>query len=203
MPRGKDHSAQLPLIQEPQVLGDNCCEKTTALGQAAQARISIDYAELAPPEPNPVPAFLAASNLRVTKITEAAGTVEVKSAFTLLDKDKNAKIFYAALLGRASTGVKVTEHIWRVQVGYTELRRLTRLSNRAILRLRPRLAAMNYVVEYPAARGRSSYTYWVRTEDGVMAMLKAVGCNYVRLFADSMQIELLAHAPESAGSVTE
>ncbi|MGA3045123.1 MAG: hypothetical protein ABSD67_00745 [Terracidiphilus sp.] len=207
MRRATDHSAQIPLLQEPRLEpeppGSNQGMGATASRQAIQPPVLIDYAKLAPAEPNPVPAFLEASNLKVTRITSVAGIVHVESALTLLERDRNAKIFYAALLGLAPNGVKVTDHIWRVQVGYTQLKELTHLSSRAILRLRPRLAAINYVVEYPAPRGRSPYTYWVRTEDGVIAMLKAAGCNYVRFFADSMQIELLARAPGSAGSVTE
>lgn len=199
MRRATDHSAQIPLIQEPRLEpqrpGDDQAEEKTAPRQAVQVPVFIDYAKLAPAEPNPVPVFLEASNLKVTKITMTAGAVEVKSALTLLERDKNARILYAALLGLAEEGVKVTEHIRRVQVGYTELKRLTHLSSRAIQRIRPRLAVINYVVEYPVARGRSPYTYWVRTEDGVIAMLTAADCNYVRLFADSMQIELLAYAP--------
>lgn len=145
--------------------------------------------------PNPVERFLNRATLTVARGPLLSTDVAITDAWSPLAKLRNDGRVYAALWELArERGRQMTEHVWKLQVGYAELSRVSLCSVRALARAFPRLAALQYAIRYPAAHdGKIATTYWVRSPEGCSALLASAGCTHVRILR-GRAIELCGQA---------
>lgn len=147
--------------------------------------------------PNQVERFLNRATLTVARGPLLSTDVAIADAWSPLAKLRNDGRVYAALWELArERGCQMTEHVWKLQVGYAELSRVSLCSVRALARAFPRLAALQYAIRYPAAHdGKIATTYWVRSPEGCSALLASAGCTHVRILR-GRAIELCGQADQ-------
>ena len=145
--------------------------------------------------PERVERFIHRANLMVERGLLRSTDVAITDAWSPLRKLRNDGRVYTTLWELAlQRGLQITDHVWRIQVGYAELSRISLCSIRALCRAFRRLEALHYLLRYPTAHdGRVATTYWVRSPNGCRAMLMANRCTHVRILR-GRTIELRAQA---------
>jgi len=149
-------------------------------GTTREHDLTYDASSLWPEE---VQAFVRRPTLEVVDLNLRATDISIQDAITpFVHLHNDAELYRSLLKLCRNRGEQITGDILRIQLGYSVLLPLIRLTSRAVGRSFPRLDRLRYVIRWPEAHGGTvPTTYWVRTEIGVMTMFKAYRCTHIRV----------------------
>lgn len=133
--------------------------------------------------PEQIERFLRLQKLAVNQTAIRPTDIVIADALTPFAKMKNDQRIYRALWDLArERGQQITDSVWRIQIGYAVLARISHCSKRALGRAFLRLETLHYLLRYPVAHdGTIATTYWVRSPEACVAMLVVSGCTHVRI----------------------
>jgi hypothetical protein len=111
------------------------------------------------------------------------GDVKIADAYDAISLYGTLERIYRALirLCRERHVEKITEGVWRIELGYSDLAPAARCSIGSIRSGIRVLAVHGYILRYPEKWGGGhSCQYYVRDEDGMMAIFRAAGVRFAR-----------------------
>jgi hypothetical protein len=129
------------------------------------------------------------------------GDVEISNAYDAIRPYATQRRIYSALLTscRGRNAERIVVGVWRVDISNSDLAAAAGCSERSVSNAIAQLAAHGYVLRDPEkCGGKHSSQYYVRDEEGMMAIFRAAGVKFARKIGKG-EIELFRAADEVTG----